>query len=519
MKILLINPDKFPTNMPSLGLAYIAGSLISAGHEVKIIDTSDSIYQYQEVRKQFLFNLELEAKNFNPSIIGIHFEITNIGFIYKIVNMLRSRLPSSIIVGGGPYSHFLPDEALSRGVHYVIRGEGEIAILELIEYLEGRRSIDQVSGLCTFDKSGKKIQNQIQIIKDIDSLSYPAFDLVNRNLRNLSIKFDYDDWADHFPIASSRGCPFNCIYCTSSGVMSRDFRPRSPESVVAELEYHRKRFGVKKFSFSDDTFGIDRERVINFCEQILKKDLGVSYLARFNITSLDEKIIQLLSKCRFSITMGIESFDRETLRSIRKNQDPDKIIEIIKLLMKYNIPFAFNLLTGFPFEKPEHIETNAQYIRKIAFICHKMRSKMDFSIGLPIPYPGSDLYTLYVDKMHFRDWWVREYIYEYNTPTKTSNQAFYMQKTPEIDPNFVLEHSDRFYDYTKDQVYSLRKSIEQMIWIRGTYEKFRSFKSAARTLITALCFLSERIHRYCPFLERVLFFVPKMLLQLRNGKG
>ena len=242
MKILFIIPSVFtmaglnyiPT-FPHLGIAYLAG-MARRNHEVKIID--------MRLKKDLNFLRKL-IKSYEPELIGITLTSVQHRSVYELILNLRDGGDYKIILGG-PHVSALKKKTLEESsADLAITGEGEYTLEDICS----GKPYKDIDGLI-WRNNGDLVENKKrEYIFYLDNLPFPAFEL-----------FDLDNYVDRkIPILSSRGCPYNCIFCSVALSMGRIFRPRTPENVVAEIEYWHGR-GFRWFQFQDDCFSFDMER-------------------------------------------------------------------------------------------------------------------------------------------------------------------------------------------------------------------------------------------------------------------
>ena len=247
MKILLISP---PTDSvikrvigatgPPLGLAYLA-SMVKDERDVAIIDSIVENLDFEMVGKKI--------KKFDPDVIGITATTSMIPDAYKVANMAKEINENVKIVIGGPHVTFLPEKTMEecKSIDFVVRGEGEITFKELMEALEKEKDLDGIKGL-TFRKDGRIINNPPrELIKNLDELPLPSYEL-------LPMEKYQADGVKFGVIMTSRGCPFDCIFCSSSLQFGKRWRGYSAERVIEELSILRNEYGRRTIEFLDDTF-------------------------------------------------------------------------------------------------------------------------------------------------------------------------------------------------------------------------------------------------------------------------
>ncbi|MHA1371292.1 MAG: B12-binding domain-containing radical SAM protein, partial [Promethearchaeota archaeon] len=252
MKVTLIFPNYLEnffilsiTFQQSLGLAMIAAVLKEAGHDVHIIDAT--------AERLNIYRLEKRVLKINPDVIGI---TTNIAFARKAYltgKWFKKKHPRFKVMFGGPWATVRYDFLLKNGAaDYVVIGEGERTVVELFDAIEGKVGLDRVKGIAYRDDSRIIKTPPRELIEDLDSLPFPAWELFpppNKYFNKTSGKRFY-------PICTSRGCPLGCIHC-SKIVHGYKLRTRSIENIIAELKYLKKKFNMNGIIVTDDNFNYD----------------------------------------------------------------------------------------------------------------------------------------------------------------------------------------------------------------------------------------------------------------------
>lgn len=371
MRIYLIIPNVqgqyFKPGQPHAGVAWLAGTLLNAGHKVSVSDMRvepDIKFLFQRIRK------------FKPAIIGIN--CVSLGYLgtYKFVEGLKKKFKLPIILGG-PHIATLKEKVLSESAaDFAVLGEGEKTILELLEQFQGKKDYAIISGLIW--KKGKEvvINPPRLFIENLDDLPFPAFQL-----------FPLEKYIDKkIPIVSSRGCPGNCIYCLVKVLLGQRFRPRSPESVLAEMEYwHMK--GYNFFEFNDDCFSANINRAEAICNLIIKRKLNIKWEVRNGIRAdrLTLKLARKMKKagCGF-VAFGVESADPEVLKLMKKGVLIKQVKKAFKIMKQAGIGFTAFFMIGTPGD------TFKKFLKTYQFAKDSNPDEVRFYNT--IPYPGTELF-------------------------------------------------------------------------------------------------------------------------------
>ncbi len=387
MKFLLINPNfsNTTTDVP-LGLAYIAAVAKNAECDVKVVD-ADAI-KASNTDNDILGTVE----DYKPDIIGVSIYTDFAKRAYKLLKTLS--LIQVPVVVGGPHPTVVPEEPFNFGAKFVVRGEGEISFSRLIEHIREERSVNTIPGL-SYCNGNKIIHNDLmRLIKDLDCIPFPAKELFNR--ANYSGQMDAEPFGN---ILSSRGCPSLCVYC-SNMVMGRRYRFRNPSNVIEEIKYLKNRFGINRFTFSDDTFTANAARVEETCHQILENELNIQWSCFSRINSVNENILSMMKKAGcFLINFGIEHGDDNSFKILKKGITLNTIKKSLSLTKEAEIRYRTNYILGFPWETEESIQATLKHVLEF--------NDSGYQVSPIVPYPGTEIYEKYKDEYRLENWWLK----------------------------------------------------------------------------------------------------------------
>lgn len=373
MKVLLINPPSFNlyfqlgAKLPPLGLCYLAAVLRKEGHHVHLVD--------------FEVEPERELKFEQYDLVGISSDTPRYRKALAIAKQAKEQgLP---VVMGGYHVTFLDEEALSTGlVDYVVRGEGEYILLELVDSLEHDRDLSRVRGLSFMLKGRYQRNPDAPFIDDLDALPFPARDLLPMD--------HYVTLSEGRPMTSiitSRGCPFNCSFCSVSRFSGRRWRARSLDSILAEIEFLKSTYGFQSFSFVDDNFTLNPRRVIQFTEKLKARNLNISWwcLSRVDTIVKNEEMVKRMAETGAkTIFLGLESGSQEVLNNYDKKITLWQQRKAIEILKRYKIRVWGSFIIGNLRETKEMIKRTIDFARKF---------KLHISqFSILTPYPGTLLF-------------------------------------------------------------------------------------------------------------------------------
>ena len=388
MKITLIFPPNiFQTkeNMPPLGIAWLAAVLREAGYkDVSLIDSMANKYSNEEI-------VDLLKKE-GPDIVGISFG-TQIRFsAFDLARQIKKNFPNLPIVVGGPHPTLASQDTLENipEIDIVLRGEGEISFLNLVKTLEKKGDLATIRGISFRDKKGNIVHNPPEYpINDLDKLPLPARDLLPMEKYDKTTVLSKKRATN---IMTSRGCPHYCIYCSTSEQWGHAIRHRSAKNVVDEIELVLKSYPfLEGIRFFDDVFTMDKKRVIDICNEILRRKLNFVWECEARANTIDEEIVRAMKRagCEF-IDLGIESGSNRILKNIKKNITVEQALEAAKTIKRAGIGLKAFFMHGLPGETYEDI-------RKTVFLSRYLFYELGVegtTQTVAVIYPGTELETL-----------------------------------------------------------------------------------------------------------------------------
>ena len=373
----------FPLSSPPLGIMYLA-SYIRSRFKVdcrlinqKVINCSNA----------HIIRLAVE---FEADIVALSVMSPTAHNLPEITAGIKALLPHSLIVIGGPHvSAFgaLSLEGISADA--AVAGEGEIVLEKIIRAHFQGESLTQVPGLYRREANGEVVRNPgtVPLIEDIDSLPPPAYDLIDLSAYWKVQSMPPVPRRKYASLFSSRGCPYQCIYCHR--IFGDSFRSHSAERIVDEMEYLQKKFNVFDFEFLDDTFNLKRKRMREFIDLLgrknLKQKLVFPNAIRTDILT-SEEIVALVEAGLYFSSFALETGSPRLQKLIRKNLNIDKFLKNVALATSLGVFANGFAMMGFP------TETEAELQQTIDVACtSKLHSISFFTVT---PFPNTQLYDL-----------------------------------------------------------------------------------------------------------------------------
>lgn len=367
MKIALVLPPmtleerygkaiaKVGGTFPPLGLISLGTYLKKYNYDVKILDGSRMDYAS-------MLNILSEYK---PDIIGI----TTMTFVWekvkKIIIELKQKFPQTFIVIGGAHATMYRKVCMNESplLDAVVYGEGENTLVELMQAVQNKGKLSNISGLI-YRENGIIIEAPPrELIDDIDSLPIP-----DRSLVNISEYVPAFSQYRKLPVTNmftTRGCPSKCIFCFPE-VLGRKVRYRSPESVISEIRYLQEKYGIRDIAFWDDTFTLNRKRVLEITQLIIKNKIQLSWAAQARADRVDKELLTAMreSGC-WKLHFGLESMVQKNLDFLRKGTTVEQNANAARAAKEAGIEVEASFIFGIPGETFEDGLKTIQYIKEM----------------------------------------------------------------------------------------------------------------------------------------------------------
>ncbi|OFY18590.1 MAG: hypothetical protein A2W98_04990 [Bacteroidetes bacterium GWF2_33_38] len=411
MKIVLINPPfiffKNPRYFPyqCLGLLYIAGYLRENGHEVQIIDAfAEGKKKVRRIEKDF-FIIGLDSASIiskiesNVDLIGISVPFSHMAQItHNLVQEIKNTVNIPIVLGG-VYPSTQPELAIQSGADYLVLGDGEEPMLNILDFLD-KKSETLSNSIITKYSDIKNAKSHYT--KDVNTLPFPARDLLPKRLYSgLSARGNnaHYGWGTA-SLITSRGCPYDCEFCEIHPISGYKWRSYSPSHVLREIDDLYLNYNISHFEIEDSNFTLDINRAIEILDGIVERinkgwSISWSLPNGVRIDKLSEELILKIkeSNCT-SVCLALENGDDEILSLMRKKLDLKVVLEKVALLAKYKINTSVFIIYGYPGEKKENFLNAVKYYETIK----KINPNIQFRFFLLTPMPKTKIFQRCVDE-------------------------------------------------------------------------------------------------------------------------
>lgn len=406
--ILFIEPAGKKTNvfdnymrLPLMGSLYLGTTLHNHGYQVQILNEN-------------ILSIEIDPFEVQADIFCITALTVSAGRAKLLASQLKKIYPKSLVIVGGIHASLLPEEFVDVADHVVI-GEADEIILDIIEGKFQEKIIQ-----------GSKIQ-------DMENLPLINYGLLN-GLENMKI----------IPLMTSRGCPFDCNFCTVTKIFGKQFRMQSPQRIVAEIENALCYFKSKSFFFYDDNFSANKERVHKLCDLLIEKKIHISWAAQVRTDlARDQELVKKMVKAGLNwVYIGLESIDDETLKALHKSQTRVDIEHAIKTLHELGVKIHGMFMFG---EDHDTVESISETVK---FAIKNEIDTVQFSILTP--FPGTQCYDAIVreNRLLHKNW---DYY----------NGMFIVFQPKNMSPIRLLNETYKAYR----KFYSLRRTILDSLFL------------------------------------------------------
>ncbi|MBP7175147.1 MAG: radical SAM protein [Thermoclostridium sp.] len=374
LSTIVMEMSGFSDNGAFLGVYGLASYLDTKGYDAYVCECrADQAIDY--------------LKKFNRSeICGIGFSVDfeNKHVAQKIGATITEVYDIPVIIGG-PEAISLDEAYLRKSrARAIIRGEGELALVAVLDAIKENRSMDDIPGIFYINEENACIdRGESPVVENLDELPFPAYD---KSITPIDFKSLY--------LMTSRGCPYHCVFC-HEGALKRPMRQRSVENVIAEMKYFLLKYTeLEYFVFCDDTLVTNPKWLNDFCREVkaLQEIRPFHFYCEADVVSLSrrpEVLKEMVAAGLNRLQIGIESADKEMLKVYKKNISPEMVETVVKAAFDAGVQQVFGaLLVGGPFENREHIEKNKKFAARLLRLGPGM---VEISPSIVMPYPKTDI--------------------------------------------------------------------------------------------------------------------------------
>lgn len=447
--LLLINPPltleerygsfaKMGSEAPPLGICVIAACVRKEGYKVKIVDAPAQGLDLHATVEQ--------VKVINPRLVGISSTTNSICNTYDLAREIKRSKTDIKVIVGGCHITALPEETLEEceSIDLGVIGEGEITLPEiLLCEKEGNRELSGVKGIIFRENGHISKTPPRKYIQDLDTIPFPSWDLIP----DLPNKYKPSPHSylklPSSSLVTTRGCNGRCIYCVRA-LSEEGYRSHSADYTIRMIEHLIKDYHIRDIMFYDDNFLLDKARIHEICEQMIEKNLNISWscLARPEIIPLDMLKLMKRSGC-WQIAYGIESGDQRILNTIKKGVKLEKVTRVLEETVKAGIRTRGYFMMGCPGETEESIANTINFLKRVPL--------KDFHATFFTPLPGTEIFkTAHKYGTYEKDWrkmsvWIPLFIPKGFTREKLIRYHRKMYREFYFRPKVLLDYAEKLF--------------------------------------------------------------------------
>lgn len=428
--ILLINPPGLSLGY-NMGLCYLAANLKKHGHEVKILDF---LNRPGEEDKRLLQTKDYE-------VVGISIKTLGLAKAVEIMKKVKAINPRAILIAGGVHVSLDEYNFMRENPLFDVSFMND-AEQSLLEFMQGK-SMKHIEGVVYRYGKNIRINPRRKATPNLDELPYPDFDSFDIPLGKIG----------NYPLLTSRGCPYNCIYCTVQ-LVNKKWVPRTVDNLLKELKHVRPR--IKEFQIVDDNFTLKIDRVKEFCRRLIAEKINLRWSCPNGIRAdiLDEELVRLMKKSGcYLVNLGIESLDEQVFNHIQKGEKLEAIIRAIRMLKKKGIIVIGNFIIGLPGSTFKIDINSVKKARKLG---------LDVALWYPLSvYPKTEVYKEYLQDKNIRfiTDWKEGFQYNFTNQLKLSFEKGNYTKEEMIKMFFIAN--------LKSKSYGILLDPKKPLWRRG----------------------------------------------------
>lgn len=392
---------------PPLGILYISAYLEQHSIPHEVFDTTFS------TKKKFHHYLD----TFRPDIIGIYTNLMTKLNVLESIGFIRKNFPDCSIILGGPDVRFNAENYLRGGADFIVMGEGELTMLELVhELIRHSKDFSKINGIAYFQDDVFVQNPEREKLKDLDDLPVP-------NRKKIDLHLYLDAWKNFhgknaISVSTMRGCPYTCKWC-SRAVYGLSYRRRSPEKVADELLEIKTRYNPDSLWFVDDVFTISHKWLEKFRDELNKRGVHIPYECITRADRMNEAVVKMLKETGcFRVWIGAESGSQKVIDLMDRRVEVNQVRSMIRLSKLFGIESGTFIMLGYPGETEQDIRET---------ITHLKTSDPDhFTITVAYPIKGTELYQ-----------------------EVEANQTTHLEWTTSTDRqiDFTRTYSRKYYDY------------------------------------------------------------------------
>jgi anaerobic magnesium-protoporphyrin IX monomethyl ester cyclase len=433
-------------------------------------------------------DLEEKIRREKPDVIGISSLCT--AFIYDGMNaasLIKTIHPKSIIIMGGEHPSFMAEETLRDclAIDYICVGEGEVTLTEFLRAVEKKeQDFSKILGLAYLNEKGEFVYTGDRpFIEDLDTLPMPAYHLANMEHPYVNLP---SESKRGLVVNFSRGCTWDCTFCSESAFYKKTWRMRSPKLVADELELLKEKYNRDTFYVGDNTFNVTKEQGVGFIEEMLKRKTNQHFWlqSRADLILRDEDLLDGFREAGvYQFMMGLEYHSDSVLKDVRKRLSVEQARKAMELLKEHRLMVMATLLIDHWEETEEDRRAFLKFFGK--YVDH-------FGLNLITPLPGTSLFYQMKEEGKISDWDYRNYDFLHaimptrevdhlehvNLIYKDIMRRYYWRprellKLLSLNP--ILRHHHRYYITRVAFNIMMQEIFGTPMWVQSNYQEYKDY--------------------------------------------
>jgi radical SAM superfamily enzyme YgiQ (UPF0313 family) len=347
------------------------------GYEPEILDMR--IQDYKKIDPDDYLAIGISSMSGGP-----------LGRALELARYVREKSKTVPLIWGGVHVSFFPDSSIAnKFVDMVVLSEGEETLVEILDRMNRKTSLENIAGTVIL-RDGKVIRNPDRPFLDVGTLDLPAYDLADVG--------NYSESVEYFSYESSRGCPHRCQFCYALDFHKRRWRAKSASKVIVDLKEIIESYRVRKVDFIEDNFFVDKKRVAEIANGIIRNKLGIKWMSFCRadyIAGFDDAFLRLLSESGCEVlAIGVESGSPTMLKKIDKDITPEQVIGAVNKCVAHGIMPQLSFIIGTPGETQNEMHETLDFCGQL----YNMKKPLEINgIFVYAPYPGTPIYEKAVE--------------------------------------------------------------------------------------------------------------------------
>lgn len=372
----ILKTSEDTTHYP-LGLAYLYSVLEKEGYEINLLSLVNNAEEdcYKKIKETL--------KSFSPDVVCFQMLTFNRTSTFCMMEYVHAKYPEIKQIIGGIHATIMYRQIIEKYPYAIaVLGEGELTIVELVKKLsELNYNLHSIDGI-SFSENGTVITTKPrELISNLDEIPFPKHEIFFEGERICG------------EILTTRGCPSKCSFCCLNSISRGRVRMRSVSNIIEEIEMMIKKFPkMNRIYIHDDTFFVDNQRVINFCDEIIKRNIKINFACNARVKPMSEEMVKKLERANFGqVHLGIESGDNGILQKCHKGITQEEIIHAFKIFAKTKIAVYSFLIIGLPGENTKTIMETINFLKKLQKIKYVPNCEQ---VGILKIFPGTEVYDI-----------------------------------------------------------------------------------------------------------------------------